>query len=145
MESADPDPVTFDAENAWYFGGFGSLPFGGHLDDVQLYDRALDADEVSALRDAPGEPLSSGEPMVEVPESRFATVAVSRSATGSVVLRWLALQDVGYLVAFSEDMESWAAIEAPGFSVEADDAVFEDTDPERTQKTRGYYRVVLGP
>ena len=145
VEVSDPEPVNLDVANAWFFGGFGSLPFDGRLDDLQLYDRGLTTSEVMMLRDSPGEPLKSGTPVVDGPRDRFVQVHVSRNTSGNMLVRWLAAQGVGYLVEFSNDLQSWETIEDTRFSVQVNDAVLEDSNPERTEKDEGCDRVVLVP
>ena len=60
-------------------------------------------------------------------------------------MRWLAAQDVGYLVEFSNDLKNWETIEDTRFSVQVNDAVLEDANAARTQVASGYYRVVIVP
>ncbi|MDB4491679.1 hypothetical protein N9260_01515, partial [bacterium] len=66
------------------------LSFSGRLDDIQIYDRGLVADEVVKVRETPGQPLTSGAPVVEGPRERFARLKVSRDTSGNMVVRWLA-------------------------------------------------------
>ncbi len=149
--SADPAPLNLDELNAWFFGGFGSLTFGGGLDDVQLYERPLSAEDVIALRDNPGVPLSSGapdpdpDPNPDPPVRRFAIPSLTRGTDRSVTIGWLAAQDVGYRVEFSRDLVTWAPIDDIRFTVSINNATLVDTNANRTGAGRGYYRVVLLP
>lgn len=63
-EQADPDPVEFETEFDAFFsvGAVGTaLPLSGVVDDVQFYDKALEADDLKWLFDRPCEPIG-GDP-----------------------------------------------------------------------------------
>ena len=142
---SDPLPLDLDPLNAWFFGGFGALAFAGSIDDVQLYDRQLSAEEIRTLSDHPGVPLSSGEPRAQPPVGeRFDLLRVG-SSEGKITIGWTAAQDVGYRVEFSPDLERWVTIEDTRFSVEVNEATLEDTNADRVSQRAGFYRVVLLP
>ena len=148
VASADgPTPLDLDPSNAWFFGGFSALTFGGRVDDVQIYDHPLTTDEILTLRDHPGQPLSSGTgaPDLEPTKNRFDIPSITPTVSGSVRIGWIAAQDVGYRVEFSGDLRTWTPIEDIRFSVDVNDAWLEDTDAGRTKAGAGYYRVVLLP
>ncbi len=56
-----PSELDLAVEDTFYIGSFGRvLPFSGRIDDVQIYDRVISADDVAALFNDPGTVLSSG-------------------------------------------------------------------------------------
>ncbi len=66
VEVASGDVPAFEDLGSLYAGAFGdqgALPFTGGLDDVQLYDRALESEEIQFLKDNPGKGLTPiGDP-----------------------------------------------------------------------------------
>ena len=57
-----PDAVPLINANPLYIGSFaGVLAFNGTIDDVQIYDRVLPADEVLFLKDNPGQVIGGSD------------------------------------------------------------------------------------
>ena len=51
----NPAAVILDSGDPYFLGAFdGGLPFAGLIDDVQIYDRVLTADEVQGIFGTPG-------------------------------------------------------------------------------------------
>ncbi|MEM7387309.1 MAG: LamG-like jellyroll fold domain-containing protein, partial [Verrucomicrobiota bacterium] len=147
VRAEDSDPLQLDRLTPWFFGGFGTITLDGRIDDVQFYDRGLTLEEATTLRDSPGVPLSSSQPVDPGPVGSIEGFAISRNDDGQVVLNWLALQDVGYRVEYSTSLEAadWAAVEDVSFTVNVNTASFVETNADRGGILKGFYRVVLLP
>lgn len=66
LDEADPDPVDFDMELESFFhlGSVnGSLPLAGVIDEVQFYNRAISAEDVSTLFSSPQQTLGDVLPV----------------------------------------------------------------------------------
>ncbi|MEM7383349.1 MAG: LamG-like jellyroll fold domain-containing protein [Verrucomicrobiota bacterium] len=60
-EDLSAEPLNLDGGGNLAFGSFlGQLPLSGRLDEVQFYNRAITAENVSFLKDNPGQTLGSG-------------------------------------------------------------------------------------
>ena len=64
-QAGQDDPSAFDHDPAapFFIGAFGPLGFSGIVDDVQIYNRALDAADVAFLHDHPGGELGTAGPV----------------------------------------------------------------------------------
>ncbi|HUF63873.1 MAG TPA: LamG-like jellyroll fold domain-containing protein [Verrucomicrobiales bacterium] len=140
----------------------GSFGFRGTLDDVQLYETLLSAEDVTYLYENPGEELP-GEVVVDPgadddgdgqsnaaeeiagtdpndASSVFRVDGVER-VTDGVEIRWSSVDGKSYSVEYSATMEAatWASIA----SIQSAGGVtsFRDTDPGRTGEPAGHYRV----
>ena len=124
------EPLPFDNETDFFFASFfGALPMSGRLDDIQIYNHALAAEDVSFLHANPGEALESGDK--EVLEG---ITILSKSAEG------VALQlpeGTTYDIDYSVDLVTWDSV--------AEDVTgsYVDTDAARTGAAAGYYRGVV--
>ena len=134
LEGAPELDLNDPEQDSFYIGAFfaGSLPFSGTLDDVQVYNRVLNAGSVKALFDNPGE-VNTGS--VDVPPAEGGEITdVSRTAAGVS----LSLPDgTTYDIQYSTDLENWSNV--------ATDVTgsYEDTDAGRTGNPTGYYRGVV--
>ncbi|MDA7614403.1 choice-of-anchor D domain-containing protein, partial [Verrucomicrobiales bacterium] len=134
LEGAPELDLNDPEQDSFYIGAFfaGSLPFSGTLDDVQVYNRVLNAGSVKALFDNPGE-VNTGS--VGVPPAEGGEITdVSRTAAGVS----LSLPDgTTFDIEYSTDLENWSNV--------ATDVTgsYEDTDAGRTGNPAGFYRGVV--
>ncbi|HUF60816.1 MAG TPA: LamG-like jellyroll fold domain-containing protein [Verrucomicrobiales bacterium] len=156
-------PTVFDdsRRQAMQFGAMaGTLGFAGVLDDIQIYAKALTAEEASFLFANPGQVLgggdvepsddSDGDGQSDASEelagtdpndaSDYLRVLETRRTEGGVELNWSAKDGREYDVLYSPNMTaaSWEVIAT--LTASGDSATYEDTDPARTGAEEGYYR-----
>ena len=82
------DPATVDQSGIFFFGAFGPLGIDGVYDDLQIYDRALSAENIAFLAANPGDvlraedPDSDGDGLSDIQEAELGTNAVSADTDG---------------------------------------------------------------
>ncbi len=143
-ENETPEGYIDDEPSPFRIGSVaaeaGSFGLTGVIDDFQLYQRALTAEEVTELFASPGQTLGGSRPPEPEPEpEEFAVAAFGLEGDG-VSLSWAVSPNATYAIEFSPDLtpDSWTTI-ATGLSADADSlASFVD---ERTREEAGYYRV----
>ncbi len=128
----EPLPLSNDTD-FFVAAFFGALSMGGLLDDVQLYNRAITAEEVAFLQANPGDALDPGAGNGGGGEAPAIT-GLSKTAEG------VALQlpeGTTYDIEYSADLVTWDTIatEVTGSYVDADAA--------RIGAATGYYRGVV--
>ena len=85
QEGAPEVDLNDSEQDPFYIGAFASaLPFTGTLDDVQVYNRALNADDIKTLFDTPGSVL--GE--IEVPSGRALVDLDASGLAGGAIASW---------------------------------------------------------
>ncbi len=73
-QASDLEPFDDFGESPFVIGSFnGIFSFNGAIDDVQVYNRLLEADEVKSMFDNPGSFPTGGPPIIEPPEGGEAT------------------------------------------------------------------------
>lgn len=100
--------------------------FTGHLDDIRIYSRALDRDEVRKVMDDGGGPAS---PFVI---SRF----IHDGATA--LLTWKSTPGRTYGIDYSADLQNWVEIDDGVPAADGTESEFRDSDPPEGAV---YYRV----
>lgn len=124
------DPLPLGNETDFFFAAFfGALPMGGRLDDIQIYNHALVAEDVNFLKANPGKALESGDD--EMPEG---IAILSKTAEG------VALQlpeGTTYDIDHTVDLITWDPI------AENVTGSYVDTDADRIGAAKGYYRGVV--
>ena len=131
----NPEPFAIEGTNPFQIGGFGlGLPLSGIIDDVQIYDRVLGADEIAMLFAEPGRPLPF-ENFVDPEPNTVPVIGMVTKDAGSVSLGFP--DGVTFDIEYSEDLVTWTVI--------ATDVTgnFEDSETDRTSKTSGFYRGVV--
>ena len=136
QEGAPEVDLNDSEQGPFYIGAFaGALPFSGTLDDVQVYNRALNADDIKALFDTPGSVLGGIEVPPDPGVGRAPEITgVSTTAAGVS----LSLPDgTTYDIEYSTDLENWSNV--------ATDVTgsYDDTDAGRTGNPAGFYRGVV--
>ena len=130
ISEAGVDPLPLGNDTDFFFGSFfGALPMGGRLDDIQIYNDALAADDVRFLQANPGESLESGGT-----EAPAGITILSKTAEG------VALQlpeGTTYDIDHSVNLITWDPV------AENVTGSYVDTDAERTSAAHGYYRGVV--
>ena len=113
--------------------GFG---FAGVIDDVQIYGRDLNAEEVQSLRANPGQKLGGGGNVDPTPVPVLSEL--TKSAEGLSIGISGGEADATYNVEYSDTLEpgSWQVIAS---DVPATD--YQDTDAARLANAAGFYRL----
>ena len=135
----DPVSLTIGSLANFYVGSLESvLPFGGTVDDVQAYDRALTPAEVRFLNANPGVPVSSGtDPGTD--DAGVGISSITRSPDGVTLSFPDAAAVEGTIdVQYSADLGSgsWETI-----ATNVNAATYQDTDNTRTSRDSGFYRL----
>ena len=123
------NPLAIGRDSVFVIGSYfdARLPFRGRIDDVQLYDRALSAEEVTWLRDHPGMVIGQRQPGGDL---ILGQVGLGTGGRIAFSLPDDATADIEY----STDLIHWKVI-VPGAM-----GTFEETDAGRTEARAGYYR-----
>ncbi|HUF62296.1 MAG TPA: LamG-like jellyroll fold domain-containing protein [Verrucomicrobiales bacterium] len=161
-EKADASLIRAASGAAFQIGAMnGALGFTGRLDDVQIYNRALDPAEAAFLFSNPGSTLAGDEPpdpsldsdgdgMTDAAEaiagtdpfdsSSFLTILTIESASDGVDIVWSSVPGHRYQVEHLIELGSVWNVVTEVASAGATTS-FADRDPGRTTAPQGHYRV----
>ncbi len=118
----------------------GQFGFKGLIDDVQVYNKVLTADEIASLLASPGMVLAGEPPIVVDPEPAIFSVADVTKNDGTMSLTFQSQAGVSYVLEYSETLEGdWTVIQTIDGQDGTTSAV--DTDATRLAKAIGFYRV----
>ncbi len=140
----------------------GSFGFNGVIDDLQVYELALSAEDVAFLNANPGQVLPGETPedpnldsdndgqsdAAEAiagtdpndPNSVFALTSALRTGDG-VELTWSSVDGKEYVIEYSTTLEPDSWVEVSAEAATGASTSFTDNDAARTGEPNGYYRV----
>ncbi|MFC7336598.1 LamG domain-containing protein [Haloferula chungangensis] len=76
-----------------------------------------------------------------VPEEDFHIISIERDLSGTTLV-WTGAADDVYSIEFSTDLLDWSDVVASGVASQGETTSYKDTDSDRLNESRGFYRVL---